>query len=74
MCVFDCNFFFFFSVFFFSNYQLSTLLERKVARVVLCYKRRRKRLLDGRGVYLVHFLCRIVGEKVVSLNKRERIC
>ncbi len=59
MCVFDCNLFF--CVFLFcSNCRLSTLLERKVARVVLCYKRRRKRLLDGRGLYLVHFLCCIV--------------
>jgi hypothetical protein len=48
-------FFFFCNLLFCSNCPLSTLLERKVARVVLSYKRRRKRLLDGRGVYLVHF-------------------
>jgi hypothetical protein len=29
-------------------FKLSILLERKVARGLLCYKRRRKRLLHGR--------------------------
>jgi hypothetical protein len=48
-------FFVFFSFVQIANSQLSILLERKVATVVLCYKRRWKRLLDGRDVYLIHF-------------------
>jgi hypothetical protein len=61
------QFVFFCVLLFCSNCQLSILLERKVARVVLCYKRRRKRLLDGRGVYLVHFFCVALWERRLLL-------
>lgn len=57
MCVSLIAIFFLYVLLFCSNCQLSTLLERGGARVVLCYKRGRKRLLDGRGVYFVHFCC-----------------